>query len=296
MEKTSIDRFNTRPLRSPDMVMKPERLGALHQTRISFVRTVIRKMMRENWYIERTLFDLDAQGYGSCIYTIKPPGEHYSLVIFSQPLADDERTDRVLAEKWDITCTLCEGPMSETQLEALRANVPKQEAGRNQTYALVLARANKSMRNFGYVVNCLAQGEQPSPETLAKVGYLYRTTAVYGNGKFGIADYDKVRLRAAFPTSFSAQLFTVYLLRRFSIEQAEHIARHKLPETAVTLNGDLSRYLGVGNATGLGMVPFLVTHPKLLHAWVATREIAIARVLNAQTITPDHVEKAINLN
>ena len=40
----------------------------------------------------------------------------------------------------------------------------------------------------------------------------------------------------------------------------------------------LRRYLGIGNATGLGMAPFLVSHPKLINAWMTARETAIARV------------------
>ena len=32
------------------------------------------------------------------------------------------------------------------------------------------------------------KGDQPDPELVASVGYLMRTTAVYGSGKFGVAD------------------------------------------------------------------------------------------------------------
>ncbi|MBT5955224.1 MAG: hypothetical protein HOG97_00530 [Candidatus Marinimicrobia bacterium] len=275
--------------------MKLERLGAFHQTRLSFVRSIIRKMMRENWRIERTLFDLDADGYGTCIYSIQPPGELYSMVVFSQPLDDSERTDRVIAEKWDIACVLCEGNVSNARLEELRVNVPQQETGRNQTDVLVLSRANRSIRNFEYFVDCLSRGEQPDPDVIAKVGYLHRTTAVYGNGKFGVADYSKVRLRSAFATTFSAQMFTVYMIRHFSLEQVEHIAKHRAPATAIPLHNEVKQFVGIGNATGLGMAPFLVNHPKLIHAWLHTREIAIARVTQTQSITSAHMEKLVTL-
>ena len=118
-------------LRPPEIVMNIERLGAMHQTRLSFVRSIVRKLMREQWEIENQLFDLNEEGYGTCIYTIKAADKLYSLVVFAQALDDHDRIDRVIATKWDIACALCEGELDSSRLEALRKNVPKQEAGRN---------------------------------------------------------------------------------------------------------------------------------------------------------------------
>ena len=270
-------------LRPPSVVMQLDRLGAFHQTRLSFVRVLVRRMMREQWQIERSCFDLDANGYGTCIYTLTTPyNEQYSMLIFSQYISDEERTDRVIAEKWDVAACLCEGIVSDERVAELRLEVPKQEAGRCRPDVLVLSRANKSTRNFAHFVACLANGRQPNPDAIAKVGYLLRTTAVYGNGKFGVADYTKVIKRRAFSTTFSAQMFAVYMIRQFSIELVEHLAQAVGGETAVSLHPDLKRYLGVGNATGLGMAPFLIKHPRLIHAWVAARETALARVLGAE--------------
>jgi hypothetical protein len=47
---------------------------------------------------------------------------------------------------------------------------------------------------------------------------------------------------------------------------------------AARLDPELRRALGIGNATGLGMAPFLVNHPDLLNNWITARETAIARV------------------
>ena len=67
----------------------------------------------------------------------------------------------------------------------------------------MLARANKSVRLFDQVVSCLAAGRQPDAADLAAVGYLMRTTAVYGSGKFGLAVREAIceraRIRSAFP-------------------------------------------------------------------------------------------------
>lgn len=55
-------------------VMDLSRLGSLHSTPISFMRTLIRRIMEEEWRIERRAFDLDANGYGTAIYEIETLG------------------------------------------------------------------------------------------------------------------------------------------------------------------------------------------------------------------------------
>lgn len=203
-------------LRDATVVMAPERLGAMHQTRISFVRTLIRKMAQQEWKVTKHEWQLDAQGFGHVIYKLATPNHVYHLVVFCDEIADDERNDRVIAEKWDVTFALVLGDVDVTLLERLRANVPLQEAGRNPNNVLVLARANKSVRVFEHIVSHLAKGVQPTPKELAEVGYILRTTAVYGNGKFGIADFKILEKNEDFNQSFSAQMCAVYMLREFS--------------------------------------------------------------------------------
>jgi hypothetical protein len=283
---------STLPLRPPEFVMKLERLGAFHQTRLSFVRSLMRQIAREQWQIGRFIFDLDDNGYGTAVYRVSATNDEiYSVVFFSQFISDEVRTDRVIAEKWDMTCVLCEGLPDEGRLAELRENVPKQEAGRNRTDVIVLCRANKSGRNFDAVVETLAMGKQPRPQMLMKAGYLVRTTAVYGNGKFGLADYAKVQKSETFSRSFSAQMFAVYMVRHFSLELVEHIASRKAPEMGVSLHPDIKRYIGVGNATGLGMAPFLIKHPRIIHQWLLARETALARILHTAPIQIEHFER-----
>lgn len=281
--------------------MRLDRLGAFHQTRLSFVRSLTRKMAREEWTIECTRFDLDADGFGDTLFSITTPGkeggkaERYTLVFFTQHLDDTDRSDRVIAEAWDLAFALCEGEVTESMLAELRENIPKQEAGRCSAKVLVLSRANKSVRNFNHIVEKLARGQQPDPERLAKVGYLYRTTAVYGNGKFGLADFARLRESSAFEAPFSAQMFVVYMLKHFSIMQVNHLAKECNPDSAVQLEDDIARYLGTGNATGLGMAPFLVNHPLLINQWIAMRERALARVLYTTRATEGHVKRFLDL-
>jgi hypothetical protein len=270
------------PLRPASQVMQLERLGSFHQSRLSFMRTLVRRMVAENWQITSPVFDLDDQGYGTVVYQVEAKHGTFSYVLFSHYLDPENRNDRVIANQWDLTMALCEGTVDTEQLEFLRANVPKQEAGRVDSRVLVLSRANRSARTFDYVVDELTQGRQPNVDVIAEVGYLYRTTAAYGSGKLGMADWEKVRTKHRdFARPFAAEMFTCYMLRHFSMQQADHLATQRSPETAVTLHQDIKRYLGIGNSTGLGMAPFLINHPLLINQWIEMRETALATAIVA---------------
>ena len=255
--------------------MELPRLGAFSSSRLSFARSLIRKMARQRWQVTQTRFDLDADGYGEVIYRIQTPQARYHVVIFSRYLEDALRSDRVIAEAWDLTFGLVEGDVEDDLMASLSENVPLQEAGRQHPNLLVISRANRSVRNFSSFVEQLSQGLQPADSLLKTAGYLYRTTAVYGNGKFGIADFSRLKDNPDFRQPFSAQMTAVYVLRQFSIDQVEHIARNKSPG-AVSLSDDLKRYVGIGNSTGLGMAPFLINHPLLINQWVHMRETALS--------------------
>lgn len=282
--------LNSVDLRPANEVMDLKRLGSLHSCRLSFVRTLMRKMGRESWQISRVRFDLDEKGYGVAIYRLETPYNQYHGVMFAQALDDDKRSDRVIAEAWDLTFGLIEGEIDDTLLEHLAANIPLQEAGRLHPRVIVLSRANKSLRNFAMFEERLAKGEQPDPEWISRVGYLYRTTAVYGNGKFGLADFACLHENSDFNLPFSAQMTGVYLLRHFSIQQLEHLAQARSPETACQLHPELRRYLGIGNSTGLGMAPFLINHPQLIAQWIFQRETALALALQQVPTEEDRVK------
>lgn len=273
-------------LRSASEVMQIQRLGAMRSSSLSFLRIMLRKLMRENWKIERTAFNLDNDGYGEALYTITTPQGHYTFVALSREISDENRSDRVISEKWDVTFALCEGTISELKLKKMRQELPKQEMGRGDVTDLVWSRANKSERVFNHVVEALSNGEQPDLNFIYEIGYLFRTTAVYGNGKFGIAPYEKLKDNHTFSGAFQAQMFAVYMLRHFSFEMVEHIAS-KRNSHAVKLQPEVKKLLGTGNATGLGMVPFLISHPKLLHQWIWIREVALARAKQQQPSSED---------
>ena len=169
-------------LRDPNTIMKLSRLGSFHQSRLSFLRSFLSEF--QDWEFKRDLFELDKNGYGIVVYSLEKKGRVYSLVCFANKIKNKERSDRVIATKWDAAFALHDGVPSKKDIERLRNEVPKQEVGRLSYKELALSRANKSIRIFDHVVECLSKGVQPSLELIEKVGYLYRTTAVYGSGKF----------------------------------------------------------------------------------------------------------------
>ena len=263
-------------LRNPNIVMKLSRLGSFHQSKLSFLRSFLREF--KNWEFKRDLFELNESGYGTAIYSFKKNSRVYSLICFANKLKENERSDRVIATKWDAAFVLHDGVPTKKDIERLKGEVPKQEVGRLSYKELALSRANKSVRIFDHVVENLSQGKQPDIELLSKVGYLYRTTAVYGSGKFGLADRFRIKNRKEIYGPFRLEMMLVYFVRQFTLDQVNHIAKHKNPKNAVTLDLDISRNLGIGNSTGLGMAPFIVNHPALLNNWILARETALKNI------------------
>lgn len=267
-------------LRPASQVMRLKRMGSFHQSRLSFMRVLLRRIKKENWRFERPKFDINDQGVGVATYSVTGPKRTYTLVAFAHDLPAELRSDRVIAEAWDATFTLFDGVPTSDDIERLSHNVPVQEAGRISENEISLSRANRSVRLFEYVTDCLSKGEQPDIAEIEKVGYLMRTTAVYGSAKFGACDREKWADREEFSGSFQPELLAVWLIRTFAIDMVEHMARVKGGNKAVKLDSNVRRSFGVGNSTGLGMAPFLINHPALIHAWINGRETAIANVRN----------------
>ena len=263
-------------LRDPNIIMKLSRLGSFHQSRLSFLRSFLNEF--KDWDYKRDLFDLDKDGYGTAVYSFKKNSRVYSLICYANKINDDERSDRVIATKWDAAFTLHDGVPLKEDIERLRNEVPKQEVGRLSYKELTLSRANKSVRVFDHVVESLSNGSQPNLDLLEKVGYLYRTTAVYGSGKFGLADRFRIKNREEINGPFRLEMMLVYLVRQFTFDQVNHVAKNRNPKSAVKLDPKICRNLGIGNSTGLGMAPFIVNHPTLLNNWILSREVALKKI------------------
>jgi len=275
-------------LRNPNIVMKLSRLGSFHQSKLSFLRSFLKEF--KDWEYKKDLFELNEFGYGTAVYSFKKSTRVYSLICFANELNRKERSDRVIATKWDAAFTLYDGVPSKRDIDRLRNEVPKQEVGRLSYKELTLSRANKSVRVFEHVVQSLSEGNQPDIELLSKVGYLYRTTAVYGSGKFGLADRFRIKNREEIYGPFRLEMMLVYLVRQFTFDQVNHVAKQKNPRKAVTLDLEICRNLGIGNSTGLGMAPFIVNHPTLLNNWIYARETALKNIREIKNVKLDDSE------
>ncbi|MGB2409761.1 MAG: hypothetical protein ACPH9T_12605, partial [Paracoccaceae bacterium] len=271
--------------------MKLARMGAFHQNRLSFMRVLLRRATTEKWIFERPLFDINSHGVGRAVYSADTGKNRYSLVAFANDLPPERRSDRVIATEWDASFALFDGIPTQSDLDRLEKNVPLQEAGRVTKRELSISRANRSVRLWDYVVDSLAAGDQPKVNLVENIGYLMRTTAVYGSGKFGAADRETLVQRPEFQGSFQVEMLTVYLIRTFVMDLVEHMAHAKAPQSAVKLKPTLRRKFGIGNSTGLGMAPFLIKHPMLLNNWIAAKEEALSRVRSVELVAPEDFQK-----
>ena len=276
--------------------MRLDRMGSRYPSRLSFSRSMLRRLVNDNWKINKSIFNLDKDGYGTVVYEIIINNETYSLVCFSAFLDDKDRSDRVIASKWDTAYTLHVGKLSDEDLKRLKDTIPLQESGRNSPNELILSRANKSVRLFQYVVDCLAKGKQPDINEINKVGYLLRTTAVYGSGKFGLSDFSNTKNTTVFNQPFRAEMLSVYLIREFSVDLVEHVAKQINPKKAIKLDRGIKQHLGIGNSTGLGMAPFIIKHPKLINKWMSQYTKTLNNIVNynVESIVFEKYKKLLN--
>jgi len=276
--------------RDPALVMRLSRLGSFHQSRLSFMRILTRRMTRENWTFSRPVFEFDDKGVGHAVYCAQTPDRTYSLIAFGHDLPAEQRSDRVIAQAWDSTFTLFDGVPDAAGIARLRQNIPLQEAGRVSENELSVSRANRSVRLWDHVVSALAAGQQPNLSEIAKVGYLMRTTAVYGSGKLGAADHEMIADRPECAAPFQIEMLSVFLTRTYVRDLVQHVAHLKGGTATAALDPAIARSLGIGNSTGLGMAPFLINHPMLFNNWIAAREQAIAIVRNLPAATDAEIQ------
>ena len=274
--------------RNPSVVMAPEELGTARQTRHSFSRALVRHAVRNGWQVNRRKWDLDEKGKGTAIYSVNFGNEVVELVIFSHVIDEEMRNDRVIAQDWDVTAALVLGHVTDDHLLQLSENVRKQEDGRADSKTLIWSRANRSQRFFTYIVECLMAGKQPESQKMSESAYILRSTAFYGNGKFGMKDFDGLGGDHPLATPYRMQMLAAWLMRDFGSDLVNHCAKAN-SDSAASLDPNWRRYLGLGNATGLGMVPYPIRHPQVLDAWVALRELPLTNALQ-QSWAPDSAE------
>ena len=265
-------------LRPPEVVMRPEMLGAARLTRYSFSRMMLRRAVTDGWTAGLVRHDLDVQGRGESIYLLDTGTHRFSFVAFTTTIDESEHTDRVIADRWEVAAVLVDGDVSDELLATLRVEVPEQEKGRLDPRVLSLTRGNRSVRFFRYLVDTLAAGGQPDPDHVGDAGYILRSTAFYANGKFGMRSFAGYPDDHPLRSPYRAQFVAAWMFRELGYDMVEHCARVQGGAAAVAFGGGWRRYFGLGNATGLGLVPYAFKHPRVLDAWVGIREVALADV------------------
>ena len=103
-------------VRENNSYMKLSRMGARYPSRLSFSRSMLRRLINDKWKIKKSRFDLDKNAYGTVVYEIIINNDTYSLVCFSAFLNDKDRSDRVIASKWDTAYALHVGKLSTLSL------------------------------------------------------------------------------------------------------------------------------------------------------------------------------------
>lgn len=256
--------------------MRPESLAAIQPSRLSGARAFMNKMLRERWDISIVRFDVDADAAGTVVYSIKAPDREFSFIAFSRPPSRTARTGRIIGQAWDMMGTLSEGRATEADIEQARQELPKLYTGRATPNTLIWCRSNRSMRVFDQTLDALAAGRQPALAELSKVCYLMRNTGLDGNGTFGTRSFPSLGPTHPLGGVLQAQLLTAYLMREYSCDLVEQLARLK-SDKAVALDPAIRRYLGVGNGSALGLIFFVHRHPRLMNAFIGAREASIAR-------------------
>jgi hypothetical protein len=89
-------------------------------------------------------------------------------------------------------------------------------------------------------------------------------------------------------------MMLVYLVRQFTFDQVNHVAKNKNPKLAVKLDPKICKNLGIGNSTGLGMAPFIVNHPTLLNNWIFCRETALKKIRELKNVDTQDSDLFVN--
>ena len=240
--------------RHPETVMKLARIGAFHQSRLSFMRQLLRRKRETGCSnVRRGLSKAPAWGvrlYRDWAGALLQPGRLRSR---SRPV--DALRPRY-RHRLGRDFTLFDGVPTEADLDRLEANVPKQEAGRISSQELCLG-APTARYGCSIMSSKRSPGRQPDMNFVEEVGYLMRTTAVSpaaANSAHPIATGLPNEKNCR---SFQAEMLTVFLIRAFTLDLVEHLARTRAPQSAVAIEPHNRRRFGVGqlHRAGHGAVP-----------------------------------------
>src|SRR4051794_24920473 len=82
-------------------IMTPERLSTFTANRLSFAPSLIRRMARERWQIDKTRFELDRDGRGIIVYRITMGQHIVNFLVLSDVVDAADKHERAFVEHWD---------------------------------------------------------------------------------------------------------------------------------------------------------------------------------------------------
>ncbi|WP_431493138.1 hypothetical protein [Glutamicibacter sp.] len=271
-------------IEDPFLVMDPRNLGAMQPNRLSASRSFIAKMIREQWKIEREVFDVDIRGNGQARYSVSTPNGSLTFLAFMQEPSGENRTGRIIGTSWDMVGALLDGVATADDVKKTSEELPRLYEGRATSNTLVWFRSNQSLRIFREVREALAHGRQPDTDALRKVGYLMRNTGLDGNGTFGTMPFAAIPENHPLKTSYHAQMLSAYLMRELSVDLVEELAKLDAPGTAAQLVPSVKRQIGVGNGSALGLAMLFYNRPIMVNAYISAYLKVIDHVLADQAL------------
>jgi hypothetical protein len=273
-------------MRAPEILMKPSRLAVLQASRVSATRLLMAKAIRQRWKIECRKWQIDESARGTALYRIDAPTMSFDFIVHSFEPRMEGRMGRIIGRAWDMMAALVEGPVSDKDVRITGEEIHKLYAGRATPGTLIWARSNRSARVFNHTVDALAAGRQPDVATLAEACYLMRNTGLDGNGTFGTRSFRALEDTHPLRRPLDAQMLCAYMMRVFSVDLVEHLARCRNGHAA-TLAPQIERFLGVGNGSALGLNFYVNNHPRLVDAWISAREHAIVAAKRLPVVRQD---------
>ncbi|WP_397543228.1 hypothetical protein [Roseovarius salis] len=271
-------------MRPADELMRVDSLKCFKASRLSFADMFSRRMVERNWRIRLVRGEVDDDGAGKFVYDIEAEGRRMTYIARAYPWDGIEKVGRRAdGALRDMFGALFVGEASEERIEREFATFDVKSEGEMRTTAEVIGwtPANRSSRHFDAVVDALAAGEQPE----VGLAYLMRNGGFQSSGRNGSVSFHGIPRDHPLSHPFYADMFAIYLVRVFSIDLVNAIARYRNADSA-QLDRSIARNLGIGNSSGQGMCVALQRWPHWVATWVVLRELALA-FAKSRAITSD---------
>ena len=261
-------------MRPVSKLMRVETLKCFKASRLSFADMFCARMIGNRWQIRLVSGDVDDDGAGKFVYEIDAEGHRMTYIARAYPWDGVEKVGRRAdGAMRDMFGALFVKAADAARIEREFATFDVKAEGDMRTTADVIGwtPANRSSRHFDAVVEALSAGRQPEEN----LGYLMRNGGFQASGRNGSVSFLGIPADHPLSHPFFADMFAIYLVRVFSIDLANAVARRKSP-TAAQLDPAIARGLGIGNSSGQGMCVALQRWPHWVATWVLVRETALA--------------------